>query len=62
MEKVLKITSLKDRNTDYSYWITKSPQERLSAVELLRQNYYSLNKNVQQRFQRVLRVIDKKQG
>ena len=62
MEKVLKITSLKDRNTDYSYWITKSPQERLSAVELLRQNYYSLNKNVQQRFQRVCRVIDKKQG
>ena len=59
MEKVLKITTLKDTASDFAFWSTKSPIERLEAVELLRQQYFSLNKDVQPRLQRVCRVIKK---
>jgi hypothetical protein len=57
MEKVLKITTIKDNSSDFAYWSNKSPIERLEALELLRQQYFSLNKDVQPRLQRVCRVI-----
>lgn len=62
MEKVVKITKLKDRQSDYSYWVSKSEIERLSAIELLREQYLNYTENVQQGFQRVCRVINKAQG
>jgi hypothetical protein len=58
MEKVLKITSLKDRNSDFAYWSTRILSERLGAVEILRQQYFSLKKDVQPRLQRVCRIIN----
>ncbi len=58
MEKVLRITSLKEKNSDFAYWSTKSFQERLEAIEILRQQYFSLKKDVQPRLQRVCRVIN----
>ncbi len=58
MEKVLKITTLKEKSTDYAYWSTKSFSERLEAIEILRQHYFSLNKDVQPRLQRVCRIIN----
>ena len=58
MEKVLKIISLKDRKSDFLFWKSKSFLERLEAIEFLRNQYFSLNKDVQQGFQRVCRVID----
>lgn len=58
MEKVLKITTLKEKTSDFAFWSTKSPLERLEAIELLRQHYFSLNKDVQPRLQRVCRVIE----
>lgn len=61
MEKSLKITHLKDHKTDFSYWQTKTEQERLEAIELLRQQYIKYIQNVQQGFQRVCRVIDLEQ-
>jgi hypothetical protein len=60
MEKVLKIISLKSKEIDYSYWLTKTEQDRISAIEILRQQYFSLNKNAQQRFQRICRIINTK--
>jgi len=62
MEKVVKITTNKSHNSDYLYWMSKSPTERLEAIEIIRQQYYSLNKNVQQGFQRILTITNKKQG
>ena len=61
MEKVLNIISNKDKKSDFIFWQGKSFLERLEAVELLRNQYFSLNKNVQQGFQRVCRVIDQTQ-
>ena len=62
MKKVLKIVQLKDRTSDYEYWITKTPKERLEALEMLRQHHINFNKDAWQGFQRVCRIINKKKG
>ncbi len=60
MDKVLKIISLKDKQNDFEYWMTKSVTERLATIELLRQQFINFKKDVQPRLQRVCRIIDKK--
>lgn len=59
MEKVLKITTLKESTSDFAYWSTKNPNERLHTIEILRQQYLSFKKDVQPRLQRVCRIINK---
>ena len=46
VKKVLKIVQLKDRTSDYEYWITKTPKERLEALEMLRQQYIDYEKDI----------------
>jgi hypothetical protein len=58
MEKVLKITTLKSNHSDFAFWSTKSMKERLETVEMLRQQYFMLKKDVQPRLQRVCRIIN----
>jgi hypothetical protein len=58
MDKVVKIVSLNDKQSDYSFWLTKKISERLQAIEILRLQYINFNKNVQPRLQRVCRVIN----
>jgi len=60
MEKVIKKTSTKEQQSDLEYWLKKTPQERLDALEFLRQQYMNFNKNVQPRLQRVCKVINQK--
>lgn len=60
MEKVLNIVSLKDKQSDFAYWSTKSFQERLEAIELLREQYIKYRKDVQPRLQRVCRITNQK--
>jgi len=62
VEKVVTKRNLKDSQNDYAYWMTKSPAERISALELLRQHYLSLTKDAPQRLQRVYRIVDKPSG
>ena len=57
MEKVVKILHLKDKQSDYVFWQTRSYKDRLEAIELLRSQYIKFDKNVQPRLQRVCRVI-----
>ena len=57
MEKVLKIVSLKKQLSDYEYWLSRPVTERLDTIEILRKQYVELTKNVEQRLQRVCRVI-----
>jgi hypothetical protein len=59
MDKVLKITSLKARESDYSYWMSKTPAERIEAIEVLRQQYMNFKKDVQPGLQRVCTIINK---
>jgi hypothetical protein len=59
MEKVFRITPLKNQHSDYQYWVSRSIEERLNAIEILRQQYLEFNKNAQSRLQRVCRIIKK---
>ena len=62
MEKVLKIVSLKDKQSDFAYWQTQTETQRLVALELLRQQYINFKTDVQPRLQRVCRIINKAQS
>lgn len=60
MEKVIKKTTTREKQSDFEYWLTKTHQERLDALEFLRQQYINFNKNVQPRLQRVCTIINQK--
>ena len=62
MDKVVRITSLKDKQTDFAYWLTKSEAKRLDAIELLREQYIRFNKDVQPRLQRICSIINRKKS
>lgn len=61
MQKVLKISNLKSKETDYNFWLNQPIQERLNTIEILRQQYINFNKNVQPRLQRFCTIINKAQ-
>jgi hypothetical protein len=58
MEKVVNIVRLKDKQTDYFYWQSKSYKDRLEAIEMLRSQYIKFIKDAQPRLQRVCRIIN----
>lgn len=60
MEKIVKKTSLREKQSDLNYWVSKTPLERLAALEYLRQQYINFNKNVQPRLQRVCKITNRK--
>lgn len=60
MEKVIKKTTTREKQSDFEYWLTKTHQERLDALEFLRQQYINFNKNVQSRLQRVCTITNQK--
>lgn len=58
MEKVVHKYNLGEEPSDMQYWLTKTPQERLSALESLRDLYIKLTNNgIKSRLQRVYTVI-----
>lgn len=59
MEKSLKITGLKDKQSDYAFWISKTDEERLSAIELLRQQYIKSNPTIVSTFQMVCKITNR---
>lgn len=62
MEKVVRKISLKDkRNYDLEYWLTKTPEERISAIEFLRQQFYETKDGSTPRLQRVAKTIRREQ-
>jgi hypothetical protein len=38
----IKIVARNDKNTDLQFWLKKTPEERIEAVEFLRSQYYAL--------------------
>jgi hypothetical protein len=54
---VFKVTSLFDQSDDKEYWLSKTPQERLEAVELMRQIIYG--DEAAKRLQRVLEITQR---
>ena len=53
IKKVIKIRDLKDKGDDLAYWLSKSPRERIEAVEILRKQ----TDGNTARLQRVVRII-----
>jgi len=45
---------------DIRYWKSKSPEEKLDAVQELREIYYEINHESRKGFQRIYRVIKQK--
>jgi hypothetical protein len=54
------VTSLLDESDENRYWHSKTPQERLEAVELMRQINYGYDPS--SRLQRILTVAEFPQG
>jgi hypothetical protein len=55
---VFTVASVFDRTQDKSYWFSKSPYERLEAVELMRQIIYGYNPSTT-RLQRVFEAAER---
>ena len=57
MKKVVTKRNLKDNSQqeDLAYWLNQTPDARVSAVEILRRQYYGSS----ERLQRVSRVIER---
>ncbi len=54
-KSVISVASLSEESDEKAYWHAKTPQERLKAVELMRQINYGYDPNTT-RLQRVLKV------
>jgi hypothetical protein len=50
------VTSLSEADDEVAYWLTKSPEERLGAMEQIRQVIYG-NSPTTARLQRVFTVV-----
>lgn len=53
VERVIQVYELGKEPSDLEYWLSKTPQERLEALELLRQTMYGYDPATA-RLQRVL--------
>jgi hypothetical protein len=53
--------SLLEPSDEKSYWLSKTPEERLQAVELMRQIVYGYDPSAT-RLQRVLEIAQRPQG
>ena len=56
-KSVLSVTALTDETDDRAYWWSKTPDERLEALELLRQINYGYDPATA-RLQRILEVVE----
>ncbi len=56
---VRKIKKSEERS-DFAYWQTRTPEERLDALEEIRKEYNGWKYGSKQRFQRVYRIIKRK--
>ena len=53
---------MKDENTDLDYWLSRTSDERLSAVELIRQNLYGYLNDNPPRLQRIVTIVRRKRS
>lgn len=57
IDKVVKKYKLSEQPTDFAFWQSRSPQERIDALERIRQEYHAWRGNAEQGFCRVYRII-----
>ena len=59
MKKMLVVKKQKNDNSDAEYWSQQTPQQRLDALEEIRQEYNQWKYSAESRFQRVFLAIPK---
>ncbi len=55
---VVTIGSLHDESDEKAYWLSKTPLERLAALELMRQLVYGYEPHSAPRLQRILTIVE----
>jgi len=55
-KKKIEFFALNAAENDYKFWMTKSPQERIYALEYLRNQHLTDSNGNRQRLQRVLTI------
>jgi len=55
--EIVDLEEINDAATDLDYWLSKTQQERLAGIEVLRQAFYDYDPDTE-RLQRVLEIID----
>jgi hypothetical protein len=55
--KVIKKYKIDEQPNDFSFWQSKSYEERLEALEQIRKEYNLWRYNAEQGFQRVYRIV-----
>jgi hypothetical protein len=55
----LSVSSLHDESDEKAYWLSKTPAERLAALELMRQIVYGYEHATAPRLQRVLEIAQR---
>ncbi len=61
IKKIVTVKDMKSRDDDNLFWKDKTPQERIDALEFLRQQYIEFT-NAPQRLQRVLTIVKRRKG
>jgi hypothetical protein len=56
-KKAITISSLREESDEVAYWHSKTPQERMEAIEVMRQIIYGYDP-ASTRLQRVLEIVD----
>ena len=56
MEKTVKVKHLHDRTSDYEYWMSCSVEQRINALEMLRNQYIQYIGHAKSEFQRVCQI------
>ena len=60
ISKVVKKYKIDEQPNDFSYWQSKSYEERLNALENIRKEYNLWRYNAEQGLQRVYRIVKRK--
>ncbi|MFN0122768.1 MAG: hypothetical protein ACKV2V_19895 [Blastocatellia bacterium] len=59
---VLTVGSIHDTSDEKEFWLSKTPQERLAALELMRQIIYGYEYTAPPGLQRILTVAERTSG
>ena len=57
-KSVIRKTTFAEEGTDLAYWLTRTPEERVLALEFLRQQYHGTSI----RLERVYRVVKREKS
>ena len=62
ISKVIKKYKINQQPNDFKFWQSRSYEERLEALEQIRKEYNLWRFNAEPGFQRIYRIVKRKQG